>query len=430
MLEMGDELDSQFADPVTVGQPLGTGGQGIVYEGRTSAGHPVAIKWYLPAFQQKELRESITTLVDETAPSVNFLWPIDLVTKGDEFGYVMPLRPPNYSNLTMVLGRRVSIKFRELVRAASQTVSAFKALQSKGLFYCDISDANLFVDPATGDILICDNDNVGSSRTRPRVLGTARFMAPEIVRGEKHPSALTDSFSMAILLFLLLMNDHPLQGQAESRIHVFDAAAMRQIYGTKPVFIFDPDNDENRPVPGVHVNAPIFWPLYPQVIRDIFTKVFTHGLRDPGQRPTFGEWQAALAAAEDAIVACQNCGRQNFFCLSHAPKHMCWACRKELQSPLRLVIEGKRVVILNRDTKLYEHHVMKKLGDPTLRGQPRAEVTKHPTRDVLGLKNRGTGQWFVEVPGKEPQTVAPGQSVSLVPGTEIAFGNVRGTIQA
>src|SRR5206468_1795310 len=102
-------------------------------------------------------------LVQGHAPSTHFLWPIDIVTKASEFGYVMPLRPDNFSSLTAVLGRRVSIKFRELVRAAGQTVSAFKALQAKGLFYCDISDANLFVQPATGDILICDNDNVGSS---------------------------------------------------------------------------------------------------------------------------------------------------------------------------------------------------------------------------------------------------------------------------
>src|SRR5262249_8799546 len=252
-----------------------------------------------------------------------------------------------------------------------------KALQAKGLFYCDISDANLFVDPKTGDVLICDNDNVGSSRTRPRVLGTARFMAPEIVRGEKKPSALTDSFSMAILLFLLLMNDHPLQGEAEARIHVFDAAAMRRIYGTHPVFIFDPSNPANRPVPGIHLNAPLFWNLYPQILRDVFIQVFTEGIRDPGRRPSFGEWQSALATVEDAVVRCTFCGRQNFVCSTRQGGLACWSCSRRFQPPVRLVIAGKRLVVLNPDTKLYAHHLTKG-GDPAAAGPAYAEVSQHP----------------------------------------------------
>jgi eukaryotic-like serine/threonine-protein kinase len=99
---------------------LGTGGQGEVREGRMSDGRTVAIKWYYPQFQTDDLRESITTLVQEKAPSAHFLWPEDIVVQGDHFGYVMPLRPANCTSLPMVLGRSVSIRFRELVRAATR----------------------------------------------------------------------------------------------------------------------------------------------------------------------------------------------------------------------------------------------------------------------------------------------------------------------
>src|SRR5215470_15613526 len=98
MLKPGETLDSQFGRPITVGKLLGTGGQGAVYEGRTSDGHAVAIKWYQPQFQQQDLRESITVLVTEGAPSDHFLWPDDIVTKANLFGYVMRLRPPNFSS--------------------------------------------------------------------------------------------------------------------------------------------------------------------------------------------------------------------------------------------------------------------------------------------------------------------------------------------
>ncbi|HYS41432.1 MAG TPA: protein kinase [Pseudonocardiaceae bacterium] len=429
MLKEGELLTSESGVQVTVGKVLGTGTQGAVHEGRTGDGHAVAIKWYQPAFQQQDLRDSITLLVQQKAPSTHFLWPTDIVTKGSHFGYVMPLRPPNYAGLTKVLNRKVSIRPRELVRAGRHMVAAFKALQAKGLFYCDISDNNLFVNPDTGDILICDNDNVGSSRGSTRVLGTPRFMAPEIVRGEKRPSALTDSFSMAVLLFLLLMNDHPLQGQAEAKIHAFDAAAMRKIYGTDPIFIFDPVNKNNRPVPGIHDNAPIFWGLYPPAIREIFTRVFTEGIHEPGGRPSFGEWEAALAATEDVVVNCYQCNRENFYQTCDAT-HTCWGCQARLQIPMKLVIDGRRVVILNDDTKLYSHHLTKR-GTVTMSDPPQAEVAKHPTRGFLGLKNLSATQWYMSsASGAAARVIEPGQSIKLAPGTHLDFGTISATVEA
>lgn len=427
MLNPGDRVDA-MTGPITVGDELGTGGQGTVYRARTADGRDVALKWYLPDFQRPDLRESIAELVARKAPSSHFLWPDDVATRGDEFGYVMRLRPAEFHGLTRVLKRKVAITMNELVRGAAQTVAAFKELQANGLFYCDISDGNLFIDPTNGDILICDNDNVGSSRTRPRVLGTARFMAPEIVRGDRKPSALTDSFSMAVLLFLLLMNDHPLQGAAEARIHVFDAAAMNRIYGEKPVFIFDPADTSNRPVPGLHDNARIFWDIYPEALRRVFTQAFTEGLRDPGRRPSFAEWQAALSDCVDALVLCRRCGRQNFADVLVDSSPSCWKCGQPLELPMRLTM-GRRVVMLNEDTCLYERHLGRR-GDPANPGDARAEVVKHPTSGVLGLRNRGSAQWFIRVPGRAGQSVDPGRAVSLVPGTEIDFGDGRGVIES
>src|SRR4051812_19920201 len=99
MLKPGERLDSHFGMPVSVRKLLGTGAQGEVYEGRLSDGRAVAVKWYLPSYQQPDLRESITALVQAKAPSDHFLWPEDIVTRGSEFGYVMRLRPLNFASL-------------------------------------------------------------------------------------------------------------------------------------------------------------------------------------------------------------------------------------------------------------------------------------------------------------------------------------------
>jgi hypothetical protein len=136
----------------------------------------------------------------------------------------------------------------------------------------------------------------------------------------------------------------------------------------------------------------------------------------------------ASATVEDAIAVCPHCGRQNFVCSTSDAVLTCWGCRRRFRSPTRLLISNKHLVVLNRETKLYAHHLTRR-GDPAVPGPPYAEVAKHPTRDLVGLKNVGTAQWFIHVPGKSPQTVEPGRSVSLVPGTEITFGELSGVVQ-
>lgn len=56
---------------------------------------------------------------------------------------------------------------------------------------------------------------------------------------------------------------------------------MNQLYGTHPVFIFDPNDKSNRPVKGYQDNALIYWDLYPQNLRDLFTQAFTVGIQAP-----------------------------------------------------------------------------------------------------------------------------------------------------
>ena len=51
------------------------------------------------------------------------------------------------------------------------------------------------------------------------------------------------------------MVNHPLEGKLEASIRCMDMAARVKLYGTDPVFIFDPNNKTNRPVKGIHDNC-------------------------------------------------------------------------------------------------------------------------------------------------------------------------------
>ena len=78
--------------------------------------------------------------------------------------------------------------------------------------------------------------------------------------------------------------------QQEAIIKCMDMAARVKPYGTNPIFIFDPSNKTNRPVKGYQDNALIYWPIYPEKLRQMFTKAFTEGLTSPNKRVTEPEW--------------------------------------------------------------------------------------------------------------------------------------------
>ncbi|MCJ7549647.1 MAG: serine/threonine protein kinase [Anaerolineae bacterium] len=415
---------------------LGGGGQGEVYRAALD-GQKVALKWYFPAQATAEQRAALAVLVKKGPPTERFLWPMELCDSPDipGFGYVMQLRAPHYKSIVDLMKRRAEPSFRALATAGLQLADSFLDLHTMGLCYRDISFGNVFFDPDSGEILICDNDNVAvDGQGEAGVLGTPRFMAPEIVRGEALPSSRTDLFSLAVLLFYMLVLHHPLEGQRETEIKCLDLPAMNKLYGTDPLFIFDPKDDSNRPVPGVHENALVFWPLYPQFVRDLFTEAFTDGLRDPENgRVRESEWRGAMVHLRDSIYYCANCGMEALYdmdALRAAGGDLgeCWSCGHRLVLPPRIRVRDA-VVMLNYDTRLYPHHVDSScLYDFS---NPVAEILQHPTNpQIWGLRNLSQEKWTVTTDdGQSFSDVPPGRSVTLAVGTRINFGKSEGTIR-
>lgn len=414
---------------------LGQGGQGEVYRAAGASG-PVAVKWYYgrmasPA-QQRGLREMIAA----GPPSARFLWPIELAAAPDipGFGYVMALRPSRFCGASSLMRGREDVSLRTITRAGYLLADSFFQLHAKGLCYRDISFGNVFFDSETGDVLICDTDNVTvDGSDAGTILGTPRFMAPEIVRGEANPSSKTDLYSLAVLLFQLLMVHHPLEGKRESTIDCFDREAMNHLYGEDPRFIFDPKDDANAPDPRRHRNAIDHWSLYPAFIRDLFIRAFTDGLTNPEHgRVRESEWRAAMVRLGDLVVECSRCGAERCFdpdAPDLADGGECWnpACH-EAGWPPRIHV-GDAVVVLETGVRLYPHH----LSRNRLYGfdAPLAEVVRHPDApEVLGLKNLSTVTWKAVNHRAERRTVPPGRTMRLGNGVVIRFGEVEGVVWA
>lgn len=410
---------------------LGSGGQGEVWLAQMD-GRPVAVKIYHLHTATPDQRAVIERLAEKGPPAKYFLWPMMLVEdpKVGSYGYVMELREKRFRSLEDFMARRIEPSFRALLTASWQLADGFLRLHSQGLCYRDISFANVFFDPVIGDVRICDNDNVDISGTESGgILGTQRFMAPEVVRREAVPSDLTDRYSLAVLLFYMLMGGHPLDGAREARIRCLDVPALEKLYGSEPVYIFDPNDQSNRPQPGIHDNPIAFHTLYPHAIRELFLRSFTEGLHYPAKRVRESEWRKAFARAVDSILPCSSCHAENFYdgdALRTQGAGACWSCGKALALLPRIRI-GSDVVILSRETRLYGHHIGTVQDD----GSAIADVSQNPNNPtLLGLRNLTSEPWTMTRPDGSMVDVPPGRSAPILTGNKINFGPVTGEIRA
>jgi DNA-binding helix-hairpin-helix protein with protein kinase domain len=273
--------------------------------------------------------------------------------------------------------------------------------------------------------MICDNDNVGvDGASRSAVLGTRRFMAPEIVRREAGPSTSTDLYSLGVLLFYLLMVGHPLVGRRELEFDVWDEDAESILFGRDPRFVFDPEDPSNMPVPELHQSMLTNWSLYPDHIRGLFTQAFTVGLTDPSNgRVRESIWRSALARLRDLIMRCPACSKESFW-RDGLDQGRCWSCDRVLGQPVRLVIEGRQLV-LNNGTVLYRHHLALDYDFDTVVGQV---VAHHNMPGRWGLRNESLERWTVVLPNGESTVAEPGRSVGLLPGTHVRIGAVSAEI--
>lgn len=434
ILKPGQTINSSLGHEYIIKNFIGSGGQGEVYQA-SGKGRDWAVKWYFSHQATEEQRKILEKLVADGAPNKNFLWPLELLSvqsiKG--YGYIMPLREKRFKNIVDLMKSRIDPSFYTLTTAAYHLVDSYYQLHMRGLCYRDISFGNVFFDPNTGEVLICDNDNVSTNNIniKSSVLGTPRFMAPEIVRGESMPSTDTDLFSLAILLFYFFHISHPLEGKKESAIHSFDAPAMKKIYGDEPIFIFDPNNISNRPDPAVHKNAEIYWKIYPNFFKEFFIRSFTTGLLDPQHgRVRETEWKTGLLKLRNSIISCPNCKSENFYNLqpsgTNSTTTNCWNCNTLLSCDYKITIENN-VILLNKGSKLVKAHIdTSSFNIDEIAG----EISVHPSDPrILGIKNVTTKKWLATKPDNSLIEVEPGRNIKISDGLKIDFGYAKGIIE-
>ncbi|MBO4780018.1 MAG: hypothetical protein J5497_05215, partial [Selenomonadaceae bacterium] len=366
---------------------LGDGGQGIVYRVRFDDGEERALKWYFVNLisEPRKFYAHLENNITVGSPAPEFVW-LEQLTKWSDsgtFGYTMKIFPPEYKSFSKFL----------------------------------TAHANF----ANGKVLICDNDNVMGHGEYSGIEGKEGYKAPEVGRGEKQPDKFTDRYSLATLLFLLLIGNHPLEGERTTKIPALTTKFEKMIYGSKPLFIFDTDDASNRPVKGLHNNAIIMWKYFPSFVKDAFIKSFSQESLLQGKgRLLEQDWFHVLVRLKSSIAKCPNCGSEIF--LESDRPTICQSCQKSVKAVGYLKFAKRSNLDVTapifKGVLLYDYHMNTASTDFATVA---AEVLEKP--GAFGLKNKSNLRWTLTTPASKNYVCQPGEVQKLGLNSKLDFGN-------
>ena len=433
-LRIGDAIKMKNGGEAKVLSEFGSGGQGTVYK-VAYHGKMYALKWYHAATFKESgaaFYSNLENNIVKGAPTAAFLWPLGITEKQNgSFGYIMEIRPAGYEELTnFFVGskKKQQVRFRSfgaIITAGIDIIQAFRELHNRGYSYQDINNGNFFIDPTTGKVLICDNDNVSPYGTNLGIMGKQRWMAPEIVTSQSDPDKQSDRFSLAVVLFRLLFINHPLEGRY-STPPCMTKELEKKYYGSDPIFIYDPADTRNRPIPGTDHNLKLFWNVYPQYIRDLFVRAFSQDVMHKKKpRILEKEWLDAFFRLRAETGKCPYCKNEMFYTVDSVSE--CFECKRRVPKTATLELSNYKLP-LYLGMKLYLWHIDSTLDDvESIVG----EVVSNPSDPkVLGLRNTSTNVWGVSLPDGQKKPLAPGKVVPIRDGFVIDFTGSKQTIAA
>lgn len=417
---------------------LGRGGQGEAYHVTGDDGE-FAVKFYNNDFIKSrfadEFHKNLRKNVERGVPKLSsgdsatqFIWPMRMICEEEgSFGYLMRLFPEGYesfgsvilqSKVDKVSGMRVPVRFKSwfvCVTAALNIVRAFEILHASGLSYQDLNEGGFSVDMNTGNVLICDCDNVAPDKTNLGILGVMNYMAPEVVMRKSLPNRHTDEYSLAVVLFRLFFHGHPMEGVESRRLHNSEHLSRYQadeiIYGKKPKYCLAIEGNGNLPDKKFNQDVYRLCMTFPMSLMNAFEQVFTKGIEDTSMRLTATEWRKILLDVRDHLVLVN--GREQFY-----------GVRQEKPFPAECRIfdyPGDREVLLMPDKILYQYHLEEYGTDFK---KPVGKIIRTNKPGVIGLYNASGAPIHFSYRGREGDCPDQGR-MPILPGMEIFIGRGR-----
>ena len=289
--------------PMTVGELIGAGGEGAVYEDRHDAS--MVIKVLHPQHATAERAAKLQAMYDNPPQNWQSLsWPNAVEYDGNGLRYRMPRVPRDagtaYRFISANERRQLpqpcqSYQYR--ARIGVNIAEALRGLHATHVRIGDVNPSNILLDDDGAATLIdCDSFQIPGPPGRqpyPCVVGSPEYTAPEIDDFRRQfRSQDSDNFALAVLLYQLLGNgSHPYQGIDPSQA---DAISNIRERIKEHRFAHQPVGGRWKPTPGQARS----WRAMPEPVRDAFIQAFSPGASQIG-RPTADAWAFILAQNPD-----------------------------------------------------------------------------------------------------------------------------------
>jgi serine/threonine protein kinase len=407
-----------------------------------------------------------------------YCWPDDIVQRGEQTGIIVPAYNSRfffrkgYADNDLLKGKEkdgkwfACAKFRspksktrlddselgnwlDYIQVCVNIARGVKRLHAAGLAHSDLSYKNVLIDPTAGGAAnIIDIDGlVVPGLFPPDVLGTADFIAPEVLAtkhlklddpARKLPNRLTDLHALAVLIYMYLLYRHPLKG-GNYFGDIDEEEEENLVMGEKALFVEHPTDRRNsnfkREYGDDHLTRFAPWTdltktpytITGPYLKDLFDRAFIHGLHNPVDRPLAQEWEQALIKTNDLKLQCSNPAcPQKWFIYINTNNTRCPFCGTRYASSIPVLDfysqfkpnvwkpENQRLIVYN-NTTLHQWH--------TSRSVIRNEQLTDALKVRQGYFSNYQGKWvFVNEGLHSMKDVTAGRDVPINSMTELTNG--------
>lgn len=302
-------VDSQ-GNPIHLGNRIGKGGEGNVYEVDGDPGMVAKVYHQTPLSEDQYCK--LDWMVSKRTASLSKIsaWPEAILRNGggnEPCGLLMPKidKSRQLHELYGTTNRRLhfpEVRWHHLLLAARNLSAAFHTMHEQGIVVGDVNQGNLLVNNSYNIRFIdCDSFQVSDgSKTYFCPVGTPHFTPPELQSKNLGGISRTfdhDRFGLAVLIFhLVFVGRHPFAGRfrGEGDLLIEEAIAERR-------FAFSRDKEATMVEPPPYT---LQLDDLPQGLADLFEAAFRTGGVNGTPRPTPEQWAAQLDKLMSKRTAC------------------------------------------------------------------------------------------------------------------------------
>ncbi len=287
----------------------GSGTQGVIYN---EVSGKKMIKIYYPT-GNREMDEEILsrlTFIQKVKMPRNFV-KVEEILEEPYIGYVMEkvegyqslnsyLIPPKKETFANWYNKGLGLRERMFIGYI--IAKAFSELEEDNLSYCDISGTNILVHTTKNgaSVKMIDVDNIYiAGRGLASVLGTPRYIAPEVIKKQKNPDVLSDNYALAVILFELLRVGHPYLGDD---VLAGTPEEEEQALSGNGIYVTEENSLSMLPE----------YLVFTDKLKELFRKCFEEGKQNRLARPSAKEFEYALLEASNKLIQCSVCGAWHY----------------------------------------------------------------------------------------------------------------------